>query len=162
MPNWTRNSVFFRAETPEKMQEIISSLGGIDADGRECDFTFNNFISVPKEIIDTRLDPNNGLHCMSDQEFEWRCSAWGTKWDACNVELERTDETHLILSFNTPWCAPAPVADAMRKHFGEALVAWIFLNEDDTLLPQGSEDALEAGFNYEDVEFSQSEHWRSL
>lgn len=164
MPNWTTNKVFFKTETKKELDEIIRDLAGTDHRGEDQQFTFNKFVPMPESIITTIPDPadNYGIAVMSDDEYEWCISAWGTKWDACDVELERTDETHLILSFNTAWCAPAPVADAMSKHFGATLVAWIFHDECDSSTPSGIEDALQAGFEYDDLEFAVSEHWRTL
>lgn len=83
--------------------------------------------------------------------FDWCSEHWGTKWDACSVRIERTDETHFILHFDTAWTVPRPIAKKLKSVFGKRLIAWIYHDEGDCSIPEDVEELQEEGFDVEDM-----------
>lgn len=71
--------------------------------------------------------------------YDWSIDNWGTKWDAGDVDIDRSNnkEGCFCVVFNTAWCAPFGVARAMKELFGDALVAWYCHDEGDYDLPVG-------------------------
>jgi len=52
--------------------------------------------------------------------YEWCCKNWGTKWNACNVELTE-EKRSLIYAFDTAWSPPCPVVLKMSEMFPNLL-----------------------------------------
>lgn len=48
--------------------------------------------------------------------YDWNVENWGTKWDACHVDVDFTnlDEGTLVYRFDTAWTPPIPVVQAMQ------------------------------------------------
>lgn len=57
---------------------------------------------------------------------DWREVKWGVKWDACHSHASKGDRL-VSLRFDTPWCPPEPIAEAIRERWPEAEVCggWI-------------------------------------
>lgn len=51
--------------------------------------------------------------------YSWSIEHWGTKWDACDVSLDREDDDELVYSFNTAWSPAEPVLAAMSAQYPE-------------------------------------------
>jgi hypothetical protein len=47
--------------------------------------------------------------------YEWCNDNWGTKWDACNVEIDRQVHFDLHFRFDTAWGPAEPVYAKMRE-----------------------------------------------
>ena len=67
--------------------------------------------------------------------YEWRCKNWGTKWPAREVSMKRHDpeepyEAAVTWSFDTAWCMPGPIYDAVGKEFPTLTYTYRFQNED--------------------------------
>jgi hypothetical protein len=55
----------------------------------------------------------------ADSWYDWRLNNWGTKWNACQVEIDDTSETDgaVDIGFDTAWSAPFPVFEAIAAKF---------------------------------------------
>jgi len=67
--------------------------------------------------------------------YDWRCKHWGTKWPACEVSMKEGVNPDgiptLSYEFDTAWCVPAPVIDALEQKFPEIEYEAWYENEDD-------------------------------
>lgn len=45
--------------------------------------------------------------------YDWSYRNWGTKWNAMEAEVNFDDE-HPYISFDTAWCAPAPIIELIN------------------------------------------------
>jgi len=59
--------------------------------------------------------------------YEWCCENWGTKWNACEVELDRENKT---LSFDTAWAAPEGIITALANKYPDLEWEWTYADED--------------------------------
>ena len=75
--------------------------------------------------------------------YDWCNSVWGTKWNACDDVIEIDEDDYLAYSFNTAWCGPKGVAEALAEAFPELDISWRCLNEEDScvLNPNADEDS---------------------
>lgn len=84
-------------------------------------FSFNNIISVPKEIRKRRYDPYG---------HDWQRSNWGTKWDCFKCQIEKQPNLgRIIYSFQTAWDIPSPVIKTMANLFPECLFWLVYSQE---------------------------------
>lgn len=122
MPNWVNNSVTVRGQGAdikafrEKAGREYSHNGETS---NRC-FSFMNFIAPPQEAIDSGEYWGthgfvNGEHSgqTANNWYNWNNREWGTKWDACEEELEQEGDFFLRYRFDTAWAPPEPVFRAM-------------------------------------------------
>jgi hypothetical protein len=55
----------------------------------------------------------------ADNWYDWAIENWGTKWNACNVEIDDISEADnsLEIAFETAWSPPFPVFQAIAAKF---------------------------------------------
>ena len=58
-----------------------------------------------------------GLPRMRDQTSNERVAAWGTKWNASDVTLERQPDGGARIRFFTAWAPPQPVIETLAEKF---------------------------------------------
>ena len=63
--------------------------------------------------------------------YEWRCAHWGTKWPACDCSITKETDTCIEWSFDTAWCVPGPVYEAVKAAFPRLASQIYWENEDD-------------------------------
>ena len=51
-----------------------------------------------------------------DRWYDWSYSNWGTKWDACDKEIE-DEEDWAEITFNTAWSPPEGIFRKIKDHF---------------------------------------------
>ena len=81
---------------------------------------YESLLSVKAEY-----DPDGyarGAHYVSNYKkygsitwYEWSCSNWGCKWNACETEVTPADGDDLLISFSTPWSEPAGWYEALMS-----------------------------------------------
>jgi len=109
---------------------------------------FQEFVPCPQELLDTCSgfltgDEQIALEAKSNANLEkygyanwydWNITNWGTKWDACDLDLVSEGYTskyaELIVTFDTAWSPPTEFynqlveqgfdVDAMYNEFGMA------------------------------------------
>ena len=73
-----------------------------------------------------------GLHFAStgiqdDRWYDWRNQNWGTKWDAYSMTIEESDLPHgFEVEFETAWCPPEEVCNAIREQFDDLSISWFY------------------------------------
>ena len=149
MPNWTYNNVQFIGKTEDNVKQLKELLKSDDND-----FDFNNIIPMPNELSDTVSGSENAkpdwqkkqseklkAKYGADNWYDWSNNNWGTKWNACNTEVE-LNENVLNYTFETAWDAPREIVRAL-EHMKETILKDISIewncehedgNEEETLL----------------------------
>jgi hypothetical protein len=62
------------------------------------------------------------LSFKTDGWYDWNVREWGTKWDACDADLDdNTDDKNpnLYYAFNTAWSIPEPIYKAITEQHPE-------------------------------------------
>ena len=154
MPNWTYNNVQFIGKTEDNVKQLQTMLKSDDNE-----FDFNNVIPMPNELSDTvsgsenakpewQKDQSKKLKAKygADNWYDWSINNWGTKWNACNTEVE-LNENVLNYTFETAWDAPREIVRAL-EHMKETILKDISIdwncthedgNEEETLLEDKDE-----------------------
>ncbi len=47
--------------------------------------------------------------------YSWRIKNWGTKWNACSVEVVEEEEGCIQVRFDTAWSSPVPIFEQIPK-----------------------------------------------
>lgn len=144
MPNWVYNtlSVSGSKEKIAEFKELAgrkaptgfdSQTGSLTYDDKEEEvFSFWNFVEPEDKALyfgASDYKPE-GYDKMTSEEqlaysmkfssngwYDWNVREWGTKWDACDADLNDDSETSLGYSFNTAWSIPEPVFNAIVRKF---------------------------------------------
>tara|TARA_B100001250_G_C19808504_1_gene794599 strand:- start:798 stop:1262 length:465 start_codon:yes stop_codon:yes gene_type:complete len=154
MPNWTYNNVQFIGKTEDNVKQLQTMLKSDDNE-----FDFNNVIPMPNELSDTVSGSENAkpewqkeqskklkAKYGADNWYDWSINNWGTKWNACNTEVE-LNENVLNYTFETAWDAPREIVRAL-EHMKETILKDISIdwncthedgNEEETLLEDKDE-----------------------
>ena len=102
MPNWCYNSLLIEGDA-KKIQELVEET----QKGNDACF-FDLIKPMPKEL--------EGTNAPSDTAnwYEWCVNEWGTKWDACNINVVDSGEGFASFSFDTAWSPPIGVYEALN------------------------------------------------
>jgi hypothetical protein len=103
VPNHVCNVLKFHyhKDSGEKIQAIKAYLAGPDS---ALDF---ERIMPPPDFPHEEIAP--GLVALSDEEYEWCCANWGTKWNAYDVRVRVEGDWKLCIDFQTAWHWPEPI-----------------------------------------------------
>ena len=120
MPNWTYNNLQFVGKTEESVKQLKELLKS-----KDNDFDFNNIIPIPLALTETVSGSENAKPDWQKEQseklkkqhgfdnwYDWSIMNWGTKWNACNTEVE-LNENVLNYTFETAWDAPREIAKAL-------------------------------------------------
>ena len=149
MPNWTYNNVQFIGKTEDNVKQLKELLKS-----KDNDFDFNNIIPIPLALTETVSGSENAKPDWQKEQseklksqhgfdnwYDWSIMNWGTKWNACNTEVE-LNENVLNYTFETAWDAPREIVRAL-EHMKETILKDISIewncehedgNEEETLL----------------------------
>ena len=139
MPNWCRNRVTVYSDTPqpiEKIKKIFEDKKNIfgqiikEPDWRRLPNEKGEFSKLKQHfgkdgevIFETHEFPDGK---NDDRWYHWNISNWGTKWDACNVEIEYADESQIEIEFDTAWSPPEPICERLREMFQDVSISWFY------------------------------------
>ena len=117
MPNWTHCELTINA--PKNILSAIKQL--LSNDQAECDaqsvLDFSKVVPEPSYTNDTDW-------------YKWRIINWGTKWNACFVELKQSTGP-LVYEFATAWSIPRPVLLKLSEMYPSATMRLNVLDEED-------------------------------
>jgi len=142
MPNWTYNRVRVRGDDSEKIQEVKKIFEGEkpfhtlipEPDWKVIPLTEEyakpySFSDPRGEIgeLPVQPDPEDkspfsfprfaSTDRQDDRWYDWRNKYWGTKWEACDIEITQDDEDFLEVTFNTAWSPPEPIVHVLRSKY---------------------------------------------
>ena len=63
---------------------------------------------------------------IDDRWYDWRNKNWDTKWDAYDVVVTDDDPENVEIEFNTAWCPPDSVCNALREQYPDLSVSWFY------------------------------------
>lgn len=167
MPNWTSNqitvegdreqvlklktemnqgtpggSVFdFNKLIPMPQSLFNLSSGSNTIDGQKCKVWITEKGPDSKKF-DRLLTPEEQAEVNAtgfESWYDWACHNWGTKWNACNPEIFDEYEGFLEYRFDTAWCQPQPIFDALKKKYPDLDIKCRWRDEDDHPFPHGDE-----------------------
>ena len=139
MPNWCRNRVTVYSDNTqpiEKIKKIFEDKKNIfgqiikEPDWRRLPNEKGEFSKLKQHlgkdgevIFETHEFPDGK---NDDRWYHWNISNWGTKWDACNVEIEYADESQIEIEFDTAWSPPEPICERLREMFQDVSISWFY------------------------------------
>jgi len=106
MPNWCANEV--NVYGLDKDIKAFKELVYKDEDDA---FSFQRIKPIPLDTTDT---------------YSWCINNWGTKWDACSVDILQEGEDHLEYYFDTAWSPPEEIANTLKQRFPELEFSWFY------------------------------------
>ena len=140
MPNWCRNRVTVYSDNTqpiEKIKKIFEDKKNIfgqiikEPDWRRLPNEKGEFSKLKQHfgkdgevMFETHEFPDGK---NDDRWYQWNITNWGTKWDACNVEIDYADESQIEITFDTAWSPPEPICARLREMFGDLVsVSWFY------------------------------------
>lgn len=131
MPNWVSNTWTIKGPSEElqRFKDHIAVKPTYCQDGEHDGFSFHSFITLPegtdRDVYLGTRGVVNGEQVGTEEInwYNWNTINWGTKWDACEVDVTSTVNPlgeglkTIYVSFNTAWSAPEPVWLAVSTMF---------------------------------------------
>ena len=109
MPNWVKNIVHaYKSDTD--FEKFV---------GDEGRFTFEKIIPMPDNIFRGAIGSAEKEKYGKDNWYDWSLAHWGTKWDACEPEVNGA-----TVMFETAWSCPLPVLRELAKKVGGIVVMY--------------------------------------
>ena len=159
MPNWCNNVATLRANKA-RIDTVVAGAAG--------DGVLNALIPVPEELRDTTAgsfgdaDKQAALEAQEAANlakygyknwYDYCVNEWGTKWDLCDVQVNRVDDETVTLSFETAW---SPPIEAYEKLLGMGFAVEAFYYEPGMCFAgkwaDGFDDCIEfSGYNSQNV-----------
>ena len=117
MPNWSKTEIRISAKKEildELMKSVVVTQDYLDKIKKTNANLSDEFKTHPKKLGEVDFNilipkPHYVFNNKSDGEnnwYDWNCENWGTKWNACDDEVERLSDEDVIISFHTAWCYP--------------------------------------------------------
>ena len=130
MPNWCSNDLTIITKTPKQFTKLIQGI----TNNSDQPFDFNRIIPTPQELADSDSPNKKNPQEMIDKYghadwYDFRCAKWGTKWNACDVELQLESPTEVSISFNTAWSPPIPIIEAIAQKYPFADITFSYYEE---------------------------------
>ena len=141
MPNWTTNEVTITANSKKDLTAFINNVKS-----KESPFDFEKVKPMPDYIFRGNLgDKERELH-GNNNWYDWSWKNWGTKRNSCGVMAERLSETQIFYQFDTAWCPPLGIFNALSNIYSgevdgypEIYIEWHCTDEDDHTEGEGYE-----------------------
>ena len=150
MPNWCYNriTVYADEDTANKIAEIKEIFETKQpfntlfpqpdwkntplAESDQYQYSFSSKRGEIGELPVESGEKFKGLHFAStgiqdDRWYDWRNQNWGTKWDAYSMEIDESEMPHgLQVEFETAWCPPEEVCNAIREQYDDLSISWFY------------------------------------
>ena len=139
MPNWCNNRVTVFSDDTEsvkKIKEIFESKDSVfgkiiqEPDWKRLPNEKGEFPKVKQHfgkdgqlMFETHEFPDGK---NDDRWYHWNISNWGTKWDACHVEIDYYDDSQIEMRFDTAWSPPEPICKRLREMFEDIHISWFY------------------------------------
>jgi|TARA_R110002033_G_scaffold85632_3_gene135929 hypothetical protein len=124
IPKELKNTVSPRyLATQKEMDEIYTTN---DIDSAEYKYKIQKYIT--QENSDKLVEKYG-----SDNWYDWANENWGTKWDASNSDIYindlENDDYFVEYQFETAWCPPRGIYNALNKRFPNIDISWFYREE---------------------------------
>lgn len=124
MPNWVRNEITING--PEGSVKALLKKTAT----KESRFDFNGLVPMPAHIYKGLLSSEERARYGDDNWYDWSYKHWGTKWNAADAAVMYHGGETAFVDFETAWCAPIPIYEAIRKKFPDLDVQARYADED--------------------------------
>ena len=130
MPNWCWNNLEVHGDEIQLREFVEKSL--VSPEENEIHdrtgFSFNGTYPMHED-----LNITSGTQTQDEKEqaiinkakygyenwYDWRCDEWGTKWDACEPNIQHNNIDYFAVSFETAWAPPiAWIQNIMKDYPG--------------------------------------------
>jgi hypothetical protein len=136
MPNWCFNNltVSVHNESGKKLAQAFQD-NHTDDKGEAYSSPLTDLYPCPPELLETDADfkgespkhlANKAKYGHADW-YSWRLANWGTKWDACEVQIIDEDEEYVQIRFDSAWSPPTNFFEWYAKENPDV----VFLNQYD-------------------------------
>ena len=135
MPNWCENKLRITGKT-EDIILFLESVKETYDDGTTRVFSFNKIIPEPETeaecpkqyLLKTKEDRDNAHLCLPEDKpwlnwYNFHLNEWGTKWNACGVNIEPDIETIkesklecVDIYYQTAWSPAEGIMEYLVKH----------------------------------------------
>ena len=117
MPNWCYNHLEINANADYilPLKEVIQKIIKENDGKKEYPKLFSLFYPIPEELLYTVGYPpsktDEEIQALTEKYgagdwYEWSLKNWGCKWDACDIDIQESNDDFIHLYFNTPWSPP--------------------------------------------------------
>ena len=124
MPNWCYNHLEVTGDEKQLQKFVEKSTTNIE---RDDEFSFNGTYSMPKTLRITAGPHLSFIEKIKkyiniklyghDNWYNWSIANWGTKWDACESNIQHNDIDYFTVSFDTAWSPPIAWIDNIMQDF---------------------------------------------
>ena len=122
MPNWCWNHLEVTGDKKQLQEFVEKSMNA----HKETEFSFEGTHPMPEDLNITK-----GTQTQDEKEqamlnkakygytdwYEWKCEAWGTKWDACESHIDHNDIDYFAVSFESAWSPPVNWINNIMQDF---------------------------------------------
>jgi len=110
MPNWCENDLVVKGKK-EHLDTFRVAVAVLEGENK-TDLSFDKILPMPEELKNTTAPSKNPSEELNkkygaDNWYNWSIINWGSKWNACEVYLEKRARS-LLYCFNTAWSPPMP------------------------------------------------------
>lgn len=127
MPNWVTNHLTIIGEPAElvKLKDQLAqkrinqhyNLMTNEFETVEENSPFSFWNIVKPVDIENYFDKPSRDQTHPNHWYKWNNENWGTKWDACDVEIEDVDDSHIVYKFQTAWSPADPALIKLSEQF---------------------------------------------
>ena len=137
MPNWCYNRVtaYGNEDKLKEIEKIFESKTPFNDI-----FPMPDFKTIPNEKgelpkLEQMKNPDGSIlwetynwpdGTNDDRWYSWCINNWGTKWDACSVDIDFEDSEILELRFDTAWSPPEEICFRLREMFQDLTFTWFY------------------------------------
>jgi hypothetical protein len=172
MPNWTSNRIYIEGDQADirafleevkwedkifdfnriiPMPELLKHTGSgmCEIDGKKVKTWYivkHAKYDPPQEEEVARLftpEEHAQLKIIGHCDwYSWSVANWGTKWNACHVEIDDASIKYgcIEITFETAWSAPTPVLIKMREMFPALTFDCRWRHEDESPYPHSLDE----------------------
>lgn len=101
MPNWCQNTATFRHKDPTMIDRVVKGAAG--------EGILQELLPCPEELQNPDSTTSGGPNAAKygyESWYDWQIANWGTKWDLCEADANRTSDNSVDLSFESAWSPP--------------------------------------------------------
>lgn len=125
MPNWVKNTVNISGPV-EEIDRLLDACSSIDSA-----FDFDGIIPMPNHVFQGDLGPEEMEKYPGDLNwYDWSINHWGTKWNAHDPTVFRSDKDKVCIEFETAWACPFPIYEAMMEQYPNLYIQVYYADED--------------------------------
>ena len=128
MPNWCWNHLEVSGDEIQLREFVEKSL--VSPEKNEIhdrtEFSFNGTHPMPEDLnitCGTQTQEEKEQAMLNEAKYgypdwyQWKCAEWGTKWDACEPNIDHNDINYFCVSFESAWSPPIAWIDNIMQDF---------------------------------------------